>query len=210
MPHRRERVERDQPDEAGEDHAAILRPDRQRGDGKEAPGDDDVAEIEGRKGRERRDGREQSDVAEQDAADHPAPVFVEMGIEIVPRLGIVGEYEACRDEIDRGDEEAAEQHRPAQGQEVAERPAVHPEGHDVTRHEEAEQRGRPADADAVAGLQRLREPAEPLGEREAENQPEQRKDEFEPAHTPPICPCPRCPDRAILFQSCQTCHSPWV
>ena len=185
MPHRRERVERDQPDEARARDAPVLRHDREQRDGKEAPGDDGVARVERREFRERRDGREQRDIAQQDAAEHLAILLVEMRAEVVPRLGIVGKDEARRDEIDGGDDKAAEQHRPAQRQQVAHPPAIHPEGHDVARHEQAEQRGRPADPHLVARLHRLREPAKPLGEREAEDQPEQRKDEFEPAHMPP-------------------------
>ncbi len=186
MPHRRQRIEREEPDQAGDDDAAVLCRDRERRDGEEGPCDNEGANAGGRRyAVQPADGGQQCDVAQQHAADHQPPLFVEMGVEVVPRLRIVGKDQARRDEIDRGDDEAAEQDRPVQRQQLAQAPSVHPEGHDVARHEQAEQRGRPADADAVAGLERARQPAQPLGQRKTQDQAEKGKAEFEPRHMPP-------------------------
>lgn len=185
MPHRRQRVERDQPDEAGDGDAAVLCPHPEQRDGEEGPTHHKVARAERWRPGIGRDSCHQRDIGEQDAAEHLAPLAVEMRVEVGPGRGIVGKDEAGGDEIDGGDDETAEEQRPTQRQQIAHRPTVHPESDDVARHEQAEQRGRPADADMVAGLQRPRQTAQPLGQRKAEDQPEQRKDEFEPAHLPP-------------------------
>ncbi len=54
---------RDQPDQAGAHHAPVLRPDRERRGGEEAPGDDSPAQVERRQSVEHRNGDDQRDIA---------------------------------------------------------------------------------------------------------------------------------------------------
>ncbi len=81
---------------------------------------------------------------------------------------------------------------------IADVPRALPEHCEVDEDQRAEQRRQPPDADIALALERMGEARQHLGHRKADEQGEQRKDEFEFGHAPdPILFRPDC---GLVFQ----------
>src|SRR6185312_10469841 len=108
-------------------------------------------------------------------------------IEVVigPLLAVVREDHPGGEIIDASDDERAEQHQIVRRDRRARVPRPCPERREVEGDEQADQWREPADPELVSLLKCRSESAEHLGQREAEQQTEQRKDEIERVHVRP-------------------------